>query len=105
MNNQMTEHIDIIKKIAKLARIKMNKNELEHYAGQINNIMKMIDKINDLECDDIEPFYTPSEKTLTLRSDEFTSSAKKEEIIANAPGHTAQLARQVGCFIVPKALE
>ena len=87
--------IDIMH-IAKLARLKVSEAEALKFEGQMQDIIDMVEKIPELsdDCADIDP-----SRPMELRHDEILPSAKREELLANAP------VVQAGCVVVPKTLE
>ncbi|MBI9071573.1 MAG: Asp-tRNA(Asn)/Glu-tRNA(Gln) amidotransferase subunit GatC [Melioribacteraceae bacterium] len=89
---------DDVKHIAKLARLKLNDEEIESYTGNLNDILKYIDKLNELELDDVEPLSHPVENTNVFREDELKESTTTDEALKNAPDRTDQY------FRVPKVI-
>ena len=88
-----------VHKVAKLARIKTTDAEAEILAGELSNILGMIQKLNEVNTDGIEPMTSVIEMQMFEREDVVTDGGMPEEIVANAPEHTA------GFFVVPKVVE
>lgn len=85
-----------IKHIAKLARLEIPEDELEMFGTQMENIVKMVEKLPDIS-DELEPDpATP----MKLRPDVAESGKfTRQELMQNAPSVKA------GCLVVPKTVE
>lgn len=95
-----------IPKIAKLARIKLaDAAETLKFEGQINTIMSMIDELQAVECDNVEPLRSVIEGLQHNREDKVTEKNITADLFSNAPGPQSQLAKDVKFFVVPKVVE
>ena len=88
-----------VKHVAKLARIRILDGELEHYAGQINGILKWIEQLSEVNTDGVEGLLSVSDQKLPWREDKVTDGNIQEKVLKNASGS------QYGCFTVPKVIE
>ena len=88
-----------VKHVAKLARLHMTDAELDKYAGQINNILKFIDQLTEIDTKNVEPLPSPVDMNLPLRKDAVTDGGKPQDVLANAPEQLE------GFFVVPKVVE
>lgn len=79
ISNELIEHI------CKLARLRFEKGELERFKAQFKRIVEYVEKINELNLDDIEPTSHAIEQSNVFRADEVKKSLKKEQILTNAP--------------------
>ncbi len=86
-------------KIARLARIRVNEDEKETLAGELNNILKMIEELNAVDTKGVEPMTSVVHLQTPMRDDVVTDGAIPEKILSNAPEETA------GFFVVPKVVE
>ncbi|MCL6098325.1 MAG: Asp-tRNA(Asn)/Glu-tRNA(Gln) amidotransferase subunit GatC [Bacteroidetes bacterium] len=84
--------------IAALARLKFNDAELENYTHQLNDILKYVEKLNELNTDDVEPLSHPVENANVFREDKLKPSISTEEALKNAPNRTDEF------FKVPKVI-
>ena len=84
--------------IAALARLKFNDVELENYTHQLNDILKYVEKLNELNTDDVEPLSHPVENANVFREDKLKPSISTEEALKNAPNRTDEF------FKVPKVI-
>lgn len=88
-----------VQKIAKLARIRLNEDEVTHYAGEINAILGWIEQLQEVNTDDVTPLASVSHEKLPWRADEVNDGNKQTDVLANAKD------AQYGCFAVPKVIE
>lgn len=94
-----------LQKIAKLARLKFSDNEIEQYKSQIDNIMDMISSMESVDISGIDPLTSVCEMKEHMRDDIVTETDQSDELFKNAPGSSAEFAREIKCFIVPKVVE
>ena len=94
-----------VRKVAKLARLRLTDAEVVGYTSQLGNIMDMIDDMLEVDCEGVEPLRSVCEMTARLREDKITESDLSAELFNNAPGKDAQFAKEIKCFIVPKVIE
>jgi len=90
--------ISEVEKIAKLARIVLDDREKEELTGQMNEILAYIDKLNELDTDNIEPMSHPLDLKNVFREDELKESLPQEKALENAPSKTDKF------FKVPKVI-
>ncbi|MCL4548679.1 MAG: Asp-tRNA(Asn)/Glu-tRNA(Gln) amidotransferase subunit GatC [Bacteroidetes bacterium] len=84
--------------IAALARLKFNDAELENYTHQLNDILKYVEKLNELNTENVEPLSHPVENANVFREDKLKPSISTEEALKNAPNRTDEF------FKVPKVI-
>jgi len=65
--------------VAKLARLKFTDEELEMYSHQLDNIIKYVDKLNELNTDDVEPTAHIVPISNVFREDEVMPSMDREK--------------------------
>ena len=85
-----------VAKVASLSRLDLSEDKLELFAGQLGDILAYMDKLGELNTDDVEPLYSPVKHTTVMRRDEARKEFRREEILANAPEQDGQF------FIVPR---
>ena len=81
----MSIDLKTIKHISKLSRISVDEQKAEKLAGDLNSIFKFIEKLNELNTDNIELLTSVAETTLKFRSDEVKNQNIREQIIKNSP--------------------
>lgn len=74
-----------VEKIAELARLKFTDEQLENFTPQMNEILSYMDKLNELDTDNVKPLSHPVEQTNVFREDEFKASIPTEDALKNAP--------------------
>lgn len=87
-----------VEKIAELARLEFNENEIEHLTKDMNQILHHMDKLNELDTSNVEPLSHPIEVKNVFRDDELKSSIKREDALKNAPDKDEEF------FKVPKVI-
>ena len=94
---------DETKRIAHLARIAVSENEVAALQTQLNDIFGLIDALQAVDTEGVEPLSHPldviQDLAQRLREDRVTESDAREANMANAP------ARENGLFLVPKVLD
>lgn len=81
--------------VAKLARLRLSDEEVERFGGELSKITDWIDKIGELDLEDVEPTSHVVEVENALRPDEPHESLAPDVALASAP-QTAE-----GGFRVP----
>jgi len=95
----MSINLKTIKHISKLSRISVDEQKAEKLAGDLNSIFKFIEKLNELNTDNVEPLPSVAKTTLKFRSDEVKNQNIREQIIKNSPEDNEDF------FVVPKVVE
>ena len=95
----MTIDLKTIKHISKLSWTSVDDAKADKLAGDLNSIFDFIEKLNELNTDNIEPLTSIAETTLKLRTDEVKSKNIREQIIKNSPQDNEDY------FVVPKVIE
>lgn len=86
-------------RVAKLARIKVEDDQLPALAQEFSNILGFIEQLNEVDVEGIEPMTSVTPQKLYRRVDEVTDGDQREKVLKNAPD-----ARE-GFFAVPKVVE
>ena len=85
-------------KIANLARLEFKDEEIEKFQHELNDILKYIDILNEVDTSDVSPLFHTNEMQNILRDDKVKESLSQELAIKNAPQSES------GTFIVPKVV-
>lgn len=94
-----------VKKIAKSAKLKINKDEEATLEKNIKDIINMIERLDKIKLDDIgnddslESILLADLPNMKYREDIQEESVSNKELLDNAPKSLA------GCIIVPKTVE
>ena len=73
------------KKIAKLSRLSLTENEKTKTLSELNDIFAMVEKMQSVNTDGVEPMPHPHETALRLREDAVTETDHAAEYQAVAP--------------------
>jgi len=88
-----------IDKIAWLARISISEEDTPNYINDVSNILELVEKMNNVDTDNIEPLAHPLEITARLREDKVTETDQRTHFQEIAP------AVDNGHYLVPKVIE
>ena len=88
-----------VEKIAHLARLDLNEDDLPRTTETLNNILGLIDRMQAVDTNGVEPLAHPLETTQRLRHDEVTETSQRDAYPAIAP------AVEDGLYLVPRVIE
>ena len=88
-----------VKKIGRLARIRIEEDEVAKYQDELNVILGFVEQLNEVNVDGVEPMTSVTPMRLRRRDDVVTDGAYPEKIVANAP------LSEDNFFMVPKVVE
>jgi aspartyl-tRNA(Asn)/glutamyl-tRNA(Gln) amidotransferase subunit C len=90
---------DTVRRIAKLARIHVEAEEIDRLKGELNGILGWIEQLSEVDVEGVQPLTGGARIAMRLRDDAVTDGLIPEDILANAPD-------RVGVFFtVPKVVE
>jgi aspartyl-tRNA(Asn)/glutamyl-tRNA(Gln) amidotransferase subunit C len=95
----MSLSIDDVKRIAKLARIRVNEDEASAYRGQLNGIFSLIEEMQAADTAGVEPMSHAQDLSQRLRPDSVTEPNRREAFQTVAPQ------TENGLYLVPKVIE
>jgi aspartyl-tRNA(Asn)/glutamyl-tRNA(Gln) amidotransferase subunit C len=84
--------------LARLARIELTADELEHLAPQLKVILESVARVSEVAAEDIQPTSHALPLTNVFREDVLRPSLPREEVLAGAP------ASELDRFRVPRIL-
>lgn len=88
-----------IKKVAKLARIGLEEDDIERFKIDLSRILDLARKLDEVDTSNVEPLYSVSNSKLYLRPDIVKSENNVIDVISNAK------ISEFNCFMVPKVIE
>ena len=88
-----------VKKVAKLARLKVDANEEQNLKNELNNILEWVDKLQKVNTENVDAMLSVSNEPMPMRKDMVTSKIDNKQILSNAPE------KKAGFFVVPKVVE
>ncbi len=95
----MAVDADTVRKIARLARIRIEPEEVDTYAGELNAILGFVEQLREVDVTGIEPMTSVTPMALRRREDKVTDGGYAEKVVANAP------LSEDNFFMVPKMVE
>lgn len=95
----MTVNDELIEKLAHLAKLRFNETEKEGIKNDLQNMLGMIAKMDELNTDDVEPLLHMSGNVNVMREDVVKGSISNEDALKNA----AQ--KEGPFFVVPKVIQ
>ena len=95
----MTIDLKTIKHISKLSRISVDDEKAKKLAGDMNSIFDFIEKLKELDTNNVEPLTSVAETTLKLRIDKVKSGNIREQVLKNSPDENEDF------FVVPRVVE
>lgn len=84
--------------VADLARLDLDDEMIDKFAGQIGTILDYVDKLNEVDTEGVRPTSHAISLTNAFREDEQIDHLEREEVLANAPE------KEDGNFVVPKVV-
>jgi aspartyl-tRNA(Asn)/glutamyl-tRNA(Gln) amidotransferase subunit C len=90
---------NLILKLENLTRLELSEGERTKVQGSLNDILKMVDKLNELNTDGVEPLVYVNEEITALRDDKVSNELTQKQALQNAPNHNGTY------FKVPKVID
>jgi aspartyl-tRNA(Asn)/glutamyl-tRNA(Gln) amidotransferase subunit C len=88
-----------VRRIAHLARIKLDAQEVPHLASELNAILAFVEELAGVDVEGVEPMTSVMPVHMKERTDVVTDGGMADEIVANAP------ATDDHYFVVPKVVD
>jgi aspartyl-tRNA(Asn)/glutamyl-tRNA(Gln) amidotransferase subunit C len=88
-----------VRRIARLARLKVTDAEAVNLMGELNAILKWVEQLGEVDTKGVEPMTSTVAMTLKLREDVVTDGEIAADILKNAP------MSEDNFFVVPKVVE
>ncbi|MDD2724661.1 MAG: Asp-tRNA(Asn)/Glu-tRNA(Gln) amidotransferase subunit GatC [Methylovulum sp.] len=95
----MTLTADDVNKIAHLARLGIDKEDVDSYAKDLSGMLELMTQMGELDATGVEPMAHPLDQVQRLRPDVVTEADQR--------GHFQAIAPQVedSLYLVPKVIE
>jgi len=90
---------DDVIKVAELARMEVTEKETEIFTDQLGNILEYIEKLNELDTDNVEPTSHVLDISTPLREDRVVNWLTIDEVLQNAPESEDDF------FVVPQVID
>lgn len=95
----MSLSLDEVRHIAKLARLELADGDVDATQAKLNGIFSLIEEMQAVNTDGVEPMSHPQELAQRLRPDVVTEGKHRDAFQAIAPQTEA------GLYLVPKVIE
>jgi aspartyl-tRNA(Asn)/glutamyl-tRNA(Gln) amidotransferase subunit C len=95
----MSVDLETVRRIARLARIAVDDDDLPPLQGELNAILSFVEQLNEVEVEGVEAMTAVTRMTMKKRQDGVTDGGYPELIVRNAP------ATEDNFFLVPKVVE
>ena len=89
----------LVDKLAHLSRLQFSETEKAEIKNDLQRMIQLVEKLDELDLEGVEPMLFMSEEVNVLREDEIRGSISREEALKNAPLHDEQF------FKVPKVIK
>ncbi|MCW3124638.1 MAG: Aspartyl/glutamyl-tRNA(Asn/Gln) amidotransferase subunit [Bacteroidetes bacterium] len=89
----------LVDRLAELSKLEFDESSKETMKQDLQKIFDMMDKLNELNVDGVEPLIYMSDETNVLRVDEVKGQVSKADALLNAPQHDSDF------FKVPKVIK
>jgi aspartyl-tRNA(Asn)/glutamyl-tRNA(Gln) amidotransferase subunit C len=88
-----------VRRIARLARIAVAEDEVEHLKGELNAMLAFVEQLLEVDVTGVAPMTSVTPMVMKERPDAVTDGGIANDILANAPATQDQF------FLVPKVVE
>ena len=88
-----------VRRIARLARIKVSDEEARGLEGELSGILDWVRQLDEVDTSGVEPMTRVVARDLPMRVDVVTDGDIPDDVTANAPQADDQF------FVVPKVVE
>lgn len=90
---------DTVHTIARLARLNITDKEVTKYASELSNILVLVEQMEAVDTEGVEPMTHPFDASLRLREDAVTQSDQRNKFQSLAPES------EQGLYLVPKVID
>ena len=88
-----------VRRIARLARLRIDDAEVAALQSELNGILGWIDQLNEVDVAGVEPLTGGAMMAMRMRDDTVTDGDLEEAVLANAPDRSGPF------YAVPKVVE
>lgn len=90
---------ETVRRIAYLARIRVDDERLDQIAGELDGILHWVEQLSEVDTEGVEPMTSVTEITPPLRTDIVNDGDCRDKVLANATDSVD------GFYTVPKVVE
>jgi aspartyl-tRNA(Asn)/glutamyl-tRNA(Gln) amidotransferase subunit C len=94
-------HVDetTVRRIARLARIKISDDEAKSLEGELSQILNWVEQLDEIDTSSVEPMTRVVAQEMKQRPDKVTDGEIADDVVKNAP------MTEDHYFVVPKVVE
>lgn len=89
----------LIDKLGQLSRLRFDGQDREAIGRDLKRIIAFVDKLNELDTQNVDPLIYMTDEPLQLRPDQVVDEVAQQEALKNAPSHDSDY------FKLPKVLD
>ncbi len=90
---------NMVNKLADLSKVEFDEGAKKEILEDLNKILSFVDKLNELDTDNVEPLIYMTEETNILRKDKVVQKITQAQALINAPEKDSDY------ILVPKVLD
>jgi aspartyl-tRNA(Asn)/glutamyl-tRNA(Gln) amidotransferase subunit C len=95
----MSVDVKTVRRVARLARLKVAEADVPRLAGELNSILAFVEQLNEVNVDGVAPLTSVVNQAMKMRDDVVTDGNYPKDVTKNAP------ASEDDFFMVPKVVE
>lgn len=95
----MSVDAQTVRRIAHLARIAVNDDEVAPLQGELNAILAFVEQLDEVDVSGVAPMTSVTPMAMKKRADVVNDGGRARDVVANAPETEDQY------FLVPKVVE
>jgi aspartyl-tRNA(Asn)/glutamyl-tRNA(Gln) amidotransferase subunit C len=99
LEQYMSVDAETVKRIGRLARIRIEEAEVAAYQQELNAILGFVEQLGEVDVSGVEPMTSVTPMQLRRRDDVVTDGNYAEKIVSNSP------LSEDNFFMVPKVVE
>ncbi len=88
-----------VRRVARLARIKVKEEDVPRLAGELNVILDFVEQLNEVDVANVEPLTSVVNVAMRMRDDVVSDGGSPARVVSNAP------ASDDNFYMVPKVVE
>lgn len=90
---------NMVRRIARLARIRLGEEDVPRLEGELNSILKWIEMLDEVDTTGVEPMTSVVKMSMKMRDDIVTQGRDPAAVTVNAPQIDDHF------YVVPKVVE
>ena len=89
-------------KIAKVAKIELKDNELDSVSKDLSSILSMINKLQEIDTENVEPLYHVHDSFITTRIVNEYKHSDSQDLFQNVEGERHDMVKKFRYFLLKK---